>query len=466
MSDVLMPRLSDTMEEGVLSLWLKHEGDPVRKGDALAEIETDKATMELEAYEDGVLEQVLVPEGTTVPIGGRLAVIGDGSGGGAPATTGATTAPTVAETAAPTTSAAPASPGDVTAAPTSTASEPATAPEPAGTPAPAAAPTSGPGRVRTSPLARRTAREHGIDLSQVVGTGPGGRIVRADVDAAVASAASGPQPAGGGQPTSPAPATSPAVAPGQAASAVAAPVAQRREDDEVVPLTAVRRITAERLTQSAAAPQFYLTTLVEADRLLAVRSEVNAGLAARGEAATNTDADPVKVSVTDLLVRVCALVLRQHPEVNASWGGDAILRHRHVNVGVAVAMEDGLIVPVVHDADTLSLAEIAVRTRDLAARGRTGRLKPDEFSGGTFTISNLGMYGIDHFTAVVNPPEAAILAVGVGTPEPVVRDGQVVVRTIIKMTLTSDHRVLDGATAAAFLRDLRVALENPLSVLV
>jgi pyruvate dehydrogenase E2 component (dihydrolipoamide acetyltransferase) len=276
--------------------------------------------------------------------------------------------------------------------------------------------------------------------------------VRADVDAAVARAGRAPQPAGGGQP-------SPTRA--AAATASAAPVAQRREDDEVVPLSAVRRITAERLTASAAAPQFYLTTLVEADRLLAVRAEINAGLAARAG-----DGEAVKVSVTDLLVRICALVLRQHPEVNASWGGDAILRHRHVNVGVAVAMDDGLIVPVVHDADTATLADIAVRTRDLAARGRTGRLKPDEFSGGTFTISNLGMYGIDHFTAVVNPPEAAILAVGAGTAEPVVRDGQVVVRTIIKLTLTSDHRVLDGATAAAFLRDVKNALENPLSVLV
>jgi pyruvate dehydrogenase E2 component (dihydrolipoamide acetyltransferase) len=309
--------------------------------------------------------------------------------------------------------------------------------------------------VRTSPLARRIANEHGIDLNTLTGTGPGGRIVRADVEDAVARAGRTPQPAGVGQP---------AATRGAAATAqpgVAAPVAQRREDDEVVPLSAVRRITAERLTASAAAPQFYLTTLVEADRLLAVRADVNAGLAARAG-----DGPAVKVSVTDLLVRICALVLRQHPEVNASWGGDAILRHRHVNVGVAVAMDDGLIVPVVHDADTATLADIATRTRDLAERGRAGRLKPDEFSGGTFTISNLGMYGIDHFTAVVNPPEAAILAVGAGTAEPVVRDGQVVVRTIIKLTLTSDHRVLDGATAAAFLRDLKNALENPLSVLV
>jgi len=428
-SDVLMPRLSDTMEEGVLSLWLKHEGDTVSKGDALAEIETDKATMELEAYENGVLEKVLVGEGTTVRIGGRLAVIGDGSG------TGSSVAQPEAEPAA-----APSPDAD------SAAANGATAPAPTPAVAPASAPTSGP--VRTSPLARRLAREHGIDLSSITGTGPGGRIVRADVDAAVARAGRGPQPAGRSQ-------TAPA------ATATAAPVAQRREDDEVVPLSAVRRITAERLTASAAAPQFYLTTMVEADRLLAVRADVNAGLAARAG-----DGEAVKVSVTDLLVRICALVLRQHPEVNASWGGDAILRHPRVNVGVAVAMDDGLIVPVVHDADTATLADIATRTRDLASRGRTGRLKPDEFSGGTFTISNLGMYGIDHFTAVVNPPEAAILAVGAGTQTPVVRDGQVVVRTIIKLTLTSDHRVLDGATAAAFLRDLKTALENPLSVLV
>jgi pyruvate dehydrogenase E2 component (dihydrolipoamide acetyltransferase) len=445
------------MEEGVLSLWLKHEGDAVHKGDALAEIETDKATMELEAYEDGVLEQVLVSEGTTVPIGGRLAVIGDGSGSGARASaeggadaavaqTGATPQPTAAETAPPT---APSSP----TADVATARE-ATPESPGSASAPAAAPTSGP--VRTSPLARRIAKENDIDLAQVQGTGPGGRIVRADVEDAVA------QRGRAAQPTTAAPAsTPPASATPSAAAAVAAPVAQPREGDEVVPLNAVRRITAERLTQSAAAPQFYLTALVEADRLLALRSEVNAGLVSRA-----SEGGAVKVSVTDLLVRVCALVLRQHPEVNASWGGDAILRHRRVNVGMAVAMDDGLIVPVVHDADTLPLAEIAVRTRDLAARGRSGRLKPDEFSGGTFTISNLGMYGIDHFTAVVNPPEAAILAVGAGTQEPVVRGGEVVVRTLIKLTLTSDHRVLDGATAAAFLRDLKNALENPLSVLV
>jgi pyruvate dehydrogenase E2 component (dihydrolipoamide acetyltransferase) len=432
-----MPRLSDTMEEGVLSLWLKHEGDPVSKGDTLAEIETDKATMELEAYENGVLEQVLVAEGTSVPIGGRLAVIGDGSGtaSGSPA----------AET----------SPATAVAAPTADVPRAAdvTAPAPTADETTAAAPTST-GPVRTSPLARRIASEHGIDLTTVTGTGPGGRIVRADVEDAVARAGRTPQPTAA-QPA----ATRGAATAGQPGAA--APVAQRREDDEVVPLSAVRRITAERLTASAAAPQFYLTALVEADRLLAVRADINAGLAARAR-----DGQPVKVSVTDLLVRICALVLREHPEVNASWGGDAILRHRHVNVGVAVAMDDGLIVPVVHDADTATLADIATRTRDLAERGRAGRLKPDEFSGGTFTISNLGMYGIDHFTAVVNPPEAAILAVGAGTAEPVVRDGQVVVRTIIKLTLTSDHRVLDGATSAAFLRDLKNALENPLSVLV
>jgi pyruvate/2-oxoglutarate dehydrogenase complex dihydrolipoamide acyltransferase (E2) component len=302
------------MEEGVLSLWLKHEGDAVHKGDALAEIETDKATMELEAYEDGVLEQVLVSEGTTVPIGGRLAVIGDGSGSGARAgaeggadaavaQTGATPQPTADETAPPT---APSSPtADVATAREATQESPGTAS------AATAAPTSGP--VRTSPLARRIAKENGIDLAQVQGTGPGGRIVRADVEDAVAQRGQAAQPA-----TAAPASTPPASATPSAAAAVAAPVAQPREGDEVVPLNAVRRITAERLTQSAAAPQFYLTALVEADRLLALRSEVNAGLASRA-----SEGGAVKVSVTDLLVRVCALVLRQHPEVNASWGGDA-----------------------------------------------------------------------------------------------------------------------------------------------
>jgi len=289
--------------------------------------------------------------------------------------------------------------------------------------------------VRTSPLARATAREHGIDLTKITGTGPGGRIVRADVQAAITGAAPTAQPA-----PAPAPAPPPPAAAG----------------DEKIPLSAVRRITARRLTESATAPHFYLTAIVDAGRLLGFRAEINQRLAASG----------VKISVTDLLVRACAVTLRAHPEVNASWGGDHILRRANIHIGIAVAIDDGLIVPVIRDADRKSIAEIASEAHVLADRARAGKLTPDEFTGSTFTISNLGMYGIDHFTAVINPPEAAILAVGAATEEPVVRDGQVVPATIMKLTMSIDHRVLDGATAAAFLHELVQVLEEPLRIVV
>jgi pyruvate dehydrogenase E2 component (dihydrolipoamide acetyltransferase) len=422
MTDVLMPRLSDTMTEGVLSQWLKDEGAPVHRGDVLAEIETDKATMELEAYDEGVLERHLVAPGTTVPIGQPIAVIGDGTG----------TAPTPA--APP--PAAPAQPATATVSAAAPAPAPAVpAPVAPAAPAPAVQPAPGAPGVRTSPLARAMAREHGIDLTKVTGTGPGGRIVRADVQAAITAAAPTPQPAPAPAPTPPAPAAA---------------------GDEKIPLSAVRRITARRLTESAAAPHFYLTAIVDAGRLLGFRAEINQRLAASG----------VKISVTDLLVRACAVTLRAHPEVNASWGGDHILRRAAIHVGIAVALDDGLIVPVIRDADRKSVGEIAGEAHALADRARAGKLTPDEFTGSTFTISNLGMYGIDHFTAVINPPEAAILAVGAATEEPVVRDGQVVPATIMKLTLSIDHRVLDGASAAAFLHDLVQVLEEPLRIVV
>ncbi|HEY3088799.1 MAG TPA: dihydrolipoamide acetyltransferase family protein [Jatrophihabitantaceae bacterium] len=408
MPDVLMPRLSDTMTEGVLSEWRKGEGDPVHRGDVLAEIETDKATMELEAYDDGVLERHLVAPGTTVPIGQPIAVIGDG--------TGTVSAPAPAQ-----------------AEPAEAVPPPAAAPAPT-TPAPGPAAAGPPAAVRTSPLARALAREHGIDLSTVTGTGPGGRIVRADVQSAITVAA---------------PASQPAPAPAPAAAPIAA-------GDEKIPLSAVRRITARRLTESAAAPHFYLTSVVDAGRLLAFRAEINQRLAADG----------VKISITDLLVRACAVTLRVHPQVNASWGGDHILRRANIHIGVAVALDDGLIVPVIRDADRKSIGEIAGEAHTLADRARAGKLTPDEFTGSTFTISNLGMYGIDHFTAVINPPEAAILAVGAATDEAVVRDGQVLAATTMKLTLSIDHRVLDGATAAAFERDLVQVLEEPLRIVV
>lgn len=438
MPEVFMPRLSDTMEEGVVSQWLKAEGDEVRKGDVLGEIETDKATMELEAYDEGILERLLVPEGATVPIGQPIAVIR--SPGEAPA-----------EPPAPGPDAEPAQAPAAVSAAEAPPAPPAEAPA---VPAPQAPPEAPAQReIRTSPLARRTARDHGIDLATIKGTGPGGRIVRADVQAAI-SAAKGRAPTPEEAPPAERPAAAPPAAAPRPAAAVGAPEAA---DVEEVPLTNVRRITARRLTESASStPHFYLTSVVDAERLLDFRAEINERLSETG----------TKVTVTDLLVRACAVTIRDHPNVNSSWGGDKILRHRRINIGIAVAMDDGLIVPVVRDADRKSVGEIAVEARELAQRARARRLTPDEYTGGTFTISNLGMYGIDHFTAIINPPEAAILAVGAATEEPVVRDGQVVSRRTIKLTLAIDHRVLDGAVAAEFMRDLKATLEEPLRIVV
>jgi pyruvate dehydrogenase E2 component (dihydrolipoyllysine-residue acetyltransferase) len=426
MPDVVMPRLSDTMTEGVLSRWVKKEGDTVKKGDILAEIETDKAVMELEVYDAGVLERLLVAEGTEVPIGQPIAVIGDGSqrnGAAAPdpqdAGAGAASPPAEAE---PTVSA------PVQAVSTSVASAPAS--------------TSASSHVRSSPLARRIAHEQHIDLAELARTHPGQRIVSADVKVAVEER---------DKPTAAQSLPTTTAAPLGAAGA-----SDRGADSEEIPLSMMRRATARRLTESAGAPHFFLTNVVNIERLMSFRAEVNQRYAERN----------IKVSVTDLLVRACAVTLREHPKINASWAQDKILQHRRIHVGVAVALEDGLIVPVVTDADTKGLDVIAGQTRALAERARASRLTPDEFSGGTFTISNLGMFGIDNFTAVINPPEAAILAVGAASEEPYVSERQLLSRRIFKMTLTVDHRVLDGATAAAFLRDLKRTLEEPLRMVL
>ncbi|MGH9106158.1 MAG: dihydrolipoamide acetyltransferase family protein, partial [Acidimicrobiales bacterium] len=293
-----------------------------------------------------------------------------------------------------------------------------------------------------SPLARALARRHGLNLAAVAGSGPGGRIVRADIENAVAGRGL-PLAAGGG--------------PSAAGGAFQPPPTPSAGDDvEEVPLSTVRRLTAERLTQSAQAPHFYLTRAIDAGPLLAFRAEANRHL----------PDGAAKVTVTDLLVKACAQVLRAHPEVNASWGGDKLLRHRHIHIGVAVAVPDGLVVPVVHDVGSKTLTQLAAESHALADRARHGKLSLEDLSGGTFTISNLGMYGIDHFTAIINPPQAAILAVGAARTEPVVRDGEVVVGTTMKATLSIDHRVLDGATAAIFLADLSNMLQNPLRMVV
>ena len=453
MSEVVMPRLSDTMEEGELSRWLKNVGDAVHRGDVLAEIETDKATMDLEAFEDGILEQQLVTQGTLVPIGQPLAIIGDGSG------TVAAVEPPVESAVAPSVAVpsvtAPSVAVPSVTAPSATApsvaessvaqralAEPAVA-EPVEAPSPSTSSGSEiahpiEGRLRTSPLARLVAREHDIELGTLSGTGPQGRVVRADVEAEIARRS---------------PATP--VAPLQPTALAAQPVAAVADDEEI-PLNNIRKVTARRLTESQAVPHFFLTGVVDVEKLIALRAEVNASLDAKG----------IKVSLNDLLVAGAAIALREHPDANSSWAGDRLLRHGHVNIGIAVATGAGLVVPVVPDADRRSLIEIAQTTAALAAKARDGKLALADMSGGTFTISNLGMFGIDQFTAVLNPPEAAILAVGAAAPMPVLRDGELVDVPKMKITLTADHRVLDGAAAAAFLRTLTGVLEQPLRILL
>ncbi|HEU5384486.1 MAG TPA: dihydrolipoamide acetyltransferase family protein [Streptosporangiaceae bacterium] len=431
MPDVLMPRLSDTMEEGLLSQWVKHEGDQVRKGDVLAVIETDKAAMDMEAYDEGVLTRILVAEGASVPIGAPIAVIGQAAAAAGP-------------------------PSPVPAADTAErAVVPAPAPGPAAGPSPA-------GRPPASPLARRLAREREIDLATLPGSGPGGRIVRADIEQAArerdsarpaprqaASGGPAPRPVADGLPAAPLAAVIPSPLPSAAAPAPAA-------DAEEIPLTAVRRLTAQRLAASAReAPHFYLTVVAGADDLLAFRAQAN-----------QRDGADVKITVTDLLIRACATALAAHPEVNASWDETRILRHRHVSIGIAVAIDDGLIVPVIRDAGRKSLTEIARESRDLITRARARRLTPDELSGGTFTVSNLGMYGIRQFTAVINPPQAAILAVGEAVRQPVVHGDQVIIATTMTLTLSIDHRAVDGATAARFLTRLKELIEQPLDIVL
>ena len=466
MSEVTMPRLSDTMEEGELARWLKNVGDRVEKGDVIAEIETDKATMDLEVFESGVLEKQLVEEGTMVPIGQAIAVIGDGSSSGeAPAGEGGEKAEPAGESEAAEVpepepeSAAVEEPGPVaeerkpetTGPSTEEEAEPApqaekgTSQEP-GMPAsadelaePEAETATGDQReakLRMSPLARKLAHDNDIDLATVAGTGPEGRIIRADIEAAIRD--KGAEPAT--EQRAPAP----------------QPAAGVSEDSEVVPLNKIRKVTARRLTESQAVPHFFLTTVAEVDRLIALRADVNQGLADQG----------IKVSINDFIVKAVAIALRLHPEANASFNGDSILRHRRVNIGVAVATDAGLLVPVVKDADLKSLSAIGSEVVALAGRARDGKLSIDEMTGGTFSVSNLGMFGIDEFTAMLNPPEAGILAVGAASPVPALRDGDLVEVQKLKLTLTVDHRAMDGATGAAFLRDLTAILEQPLRILV
>ncbi|MGA0109255.1 MAG: pyruvate dehydrogenase complex dihydrolipoamide acetyltransferase [Schleiferiaceae bacterium] len=420
---ITMPRLSDTMTEGVVAKWHAKVGDQITEGKLLAEIETDKATMDFEAFpgQEGVLLHVGVQEGQTAPVDAILAILGTAGedisallSGGTPAA-----APVEAPAAAP------------AVAPAAAPAVEVTAPAPvAASPAPAAPAPWTDGRVKASPLARSLAQELGLSLAGIQGTGDGGRITKRDVELAAAS-----------------PASASAAAP---ASAVAYPSSGHTD----TPISQMRKTIAKRLAESKfTAPHFYLTIAVDMSAAAAARAEINAG-------------GDVKISFNDLVVKSVAKALKKHPAVNSSWLGDSIRTNYDVHVGVAVAVEDGLLVPVVRHADAKGLADISAEVRAFAQKAKDKKLQPSDWAGNTFTISNLGMFGIEEFTAIINPPDAAILAVGGIQEVPVVKNGAVVPGQVMKMTLSCDHRVIDGATGAAFLNSVKGYLERPLSLIL
>jgi pyruvate dehydrogenase E2 component (dihydrolipoamide acetyltransferase) len=427
-TQILMPALSPTMEEGTLAKWLVKEGDEVKSGQILAEIETDKATMEFEAVDEGVIGKILVAEGTAgVKVNDPIAVLLDEGEDAS------------AADAAPAAKSAPAAPkADAAAAP-------------AASPAPAA-PKAGGARVFASPLARRIAAEKGIDLTKVTGTGPHGRIVKADLEGASAA----PAPAKAAEAPAPkAAAPAPAMASGASAETVMKMFADRAYTE--VPLDGMRKTIAARLTEAKQTiPHFYLRREVQLDTLMAFRATLNKQLEGRG----------VKLSVNDFIIKACANALQAVPDCNAVWAGDRILKLKPSDVAVAVAIEGGLFTPVLRDAHQKSLSALSAEMKDLATRAKTRKLAPHEYQGGSFAISNLGMMGIDNFDAVINPPHGSILAVGAGVKKPVVdAAGEIKVATVMSMTLSVDHRVIDGALGAAFLKAVIENLENPMAML-
>jgi len=450
-TNILMPALSPTMTEGTLARWLKKEGDEVRAGDVLAEIETDKATMEVEAVDEGVLSKILVPDGTAgVKVNAPIAVLtADGE-----------------EAAAP---------------PPKAAAAPAPAPAPAASAAPAPAPAAPApmanghdsggqhsDRVFASPLARRMAKQANIDLSSIKGSGPNGRIIRADIEARGASGAAQPSPveaqAGGrevdapqAEPVQQVAPVQPAPTPAPAAKPPAAPITAPHQ---LVPNSTMRKIIARRLLEShQQVPNFYVTMDIEIDALLTLRADLNARAPKDGPGV-------FKLSVNDLVIKAAAAALRRVPKVNASYTEDAVVVYDDIDISVAVSMPDGLITPIVRKADQKGLAAISNEMKDLGARAKSGKLKPEEFQGGSFSISNLGMFGVKQFTAIINPPQAGILAVGAGEKRPVVKDGALAVATVMTCTLSVDHRVADGALGAEWMAVFKGIVEDPLSLML
>lgn len=415
---ILMPRLSDTMTEGVIASWHKKVGDAVKKGDVLADIETDKATMELESYKEGTLLHIGAKDGEKIAVNDLLAIIGDpkkvdvqkivSMGGGAPVTEGTKQT--------------------TTQQPAAAASETAEDKSHSGLEN---------GRVKASPLAKKLAAEKGIDISKVPGSGDGGRIVKKDIDNFVPGKESPKQAE---------------VQPSAERARPAVPAGEVSFDE--VPVSQMRKTIAKRLAESKfTAPHFYLTMSIDMDKAVESRAKLN-------------EISKVKISFNDIVLKACAVALKQHPKVNSSWLGDKIRYNHHVNIGVAVAVEEGLLVPVIRFADTKTLSQIATEVKEYAQKAKDKKLQPSDWEGNTFTISNLGMFGIDEFTAIINPPDACILAIGAIQQVPVVKNGAVVPGNIMKLTLSCDHRVVDGATGAAFLQTLQGLLEEPLRMLV
>ncbi|HEX8564282.1 MAG TPA: pyruvate dehydrogenase complex dihydrolipoamide acetyltransferase [Pyrinomonadaceae bacterium] len=458
----LMPKLSPTMEEGQIARWLKKEGESFKNGETLAEVDTDKATMEMTALNEGVVLKILKGDGETVPLGDPIAIIGKegedisallaeiGGGNGASAAKPAETKaqsqpaqeigapisekPEVAEAAGRSYDAQrPGAEQQGQAAPQQTESKSS---------------EGGNGRLIVSPIAARMAAEAGLNLNNLQGSGPGGRIIKRDIEAAIAGQKAAPQVQPEAQPQA---REQMQAVPGFQQAEIAGASAYREE-----PTTQMRRAIASRLTESIGPiPTFYLTIEVEMDKAIDFRKQINAALP-----------EEKKVSINDVIIKTVASALMRHPQVNASYQDRSIRFYERADIGVAVAIPDGLITPIIRNANGKGIAQIAAEVKELAGRARDKKLKPEEFTGGTFSISNLGMFGIEEFTAIINPPEAGILAIGKSEPKPVVREGEIVVRNMMRVTMSCDHRVIDGATGAQFLKTLKQMLENPMLMLM
>jgi pyruvate dehydrogenase E2 component (dihydrolipoamide acetyltransferase) len=434
---IQMPALSPTMTEGKITKWLKKEGDKIAAGDAIAEVETDKSNLEVEAYDDGYLLKVLLKEGDSAPVGAPIAYIGEkgekvSAEAPAPEPRPPSAPPPSEVKRAPASpvAAAPPPPSEVKRAPAPPVAKVGPVPGGQVVPLRRVEVAEGDGRLRASPLAKKMAHDQGLDLSALQGSGPQGRIIKRDIEAAISQGATV-----------------------RKAAPIAMPQLQlERRSPETLPLSSMRRVIAQRLTEvKPGVPHFYLTVDIEMGEALKIRDEANAL--------------ETKVSVNDIVVKAAAIALRRVPRVNVSLQGEHMVQYYTADVGIAVAIDEGLITPVIRDADVKGLSALATEARDLAARARKRSLKPEEYTGGSITVSNLGMFGIDWFVAVINPPQAAIVAVGAVTERPVVRDGQVVARPMMSATLSGDHRIIDGARGAQYLRELKALLEHPMRLL-